>query len=261
MFQVGIIASGSRGNSIVVRTEKGAVLVDAGLSGKAILKGLNELGIVNDEVVAVVISHEHSDHIKGAGIICRKLDIPLFISRETYSISAAKLGKLPKGAVFFSQGSGFEIADMVINPFTSSHDAVDSSNFFINRINDPVRKLGIATDCGYFTRLMKERLQDCTTLVLESNHDEVMLLQGSYPWDRKQRIKSRQGHLSNRQAVSVISQIIHPEMKQLILAHLSENNNTPALAENEMNKYLQLINHKLDLYVASQNNVIKLLDV
>jgi len=261
MFQVGIIASGSRGNSLVIRSDKGAILVDAGLTGKRIISVLGLMGISPEELLGVVISHEHSDHISGAGIICRKLNIPLYISPDTYACSSAKIGKLNKGVFFFEHGKIFTIGDIYINPFASSHDAVESSNFIIWQAENSDAKLGIATDCGYLTRLMKERLQNCTTLILESNHDEIKLLEGPYPWHLKQRVKSRQGHLSNRQAVSVISQVIHPGLKKLILAHLSEQNNTPELAESEMKRYLSMVNHELDLYIASQHTKINLLDI
>ncbi|MCF7912347.1 MAG: MBL fold metallo-hydrolase [Candidatus Cloacimonetes bacterium] len=261
MFQVGVIASGSKGNCLVVKSDAGAILLDAGLTGAKILSGLELLGIKPEELKGLVISHEHSDHISGAGIICRKLDLPLYISPDTYACSAAKLGRLPQGVIYFEHGKDFRINDLNINPFASSHDAVESSNFILAQADNPNARLGIATDCGYLTRLMKERLQNCTTLVLESNHDEVLLLTGSYPWHLKQRVKGRQGHLSNRQAVSVISQVIHPGLKNLILAHLSENNNTPELAESEMRRYLKIVNHELDLYIARQHIGIKMLDV
>lgn len=261
MFKIGVIASGSKGNSIVVRTDEGAVLIDAGLTGKKIRAGLSVLGIPEEELQAVVISHEHSDHIRGAGIICRKFLIPLYITEETYACSAHRLGKLPAGVKYFKPGKNFRINDIHITPFASSHDAVESSNFMIKQEGNTDSQLGIATDCGYFTRLMNERLQNCSTLVLESNHDEVMLMEGPYPWDLKQRVKGRQGHLSNRQAVSVVSQIIHTGLKQLILAHLSEQNNKPELAFEEMKKYLDIVNHQLDLYVASQYEVTPMLDV
>lgn len=261
MFDVGIIASGSKGNSIVIRSDQGVVLVDAGLTGKKITMGLQNLGISSEQLNAVVISHEHSDHIRGAGIICRKLSIPLYITEETYACSAHKIGKLPAGIKFFKPGCDFKVNDLKITPFASSHDAVESSNFKITQSGNNNSQLGIATDCGYFTRLMKERLKNCSTIVLESNHDEIMLMEGPYPWDLKQRVKSRQGHLSNRQAVSVISQIIHPGLKNIILAHLSEQNNKPELAFSEMKKYLDMVNHELELFVASQYQVTPMMKV
>lgn len=261
MFQIGIIASGSKGNCMVIRGDEGAILLDAGLSGKRIIEGLDQLGISANEIKALVISHEHSDHIKGAGIICRKLELPLFITEETYSTAAKNLGKLKSSVEFFEHGKDFKIKDICISTFASSHDAVEGSNFVFWQKGNKNCKLGVATDCGYFTRLMNERLQNCSTLVLESNHDEVMLIEGRYRWELKQRVKSRQGHLSNRQAVGVISQVIHPGLKQLILAHLSEENNTPELAEREMENYLTMINFDLDLFVASQHKVLNLLDI
>ncbi|MCF7920987.1 MAG: MBL fold metallo-hydrolase [Candidatus Cloacimonetes bacterium] len=261
MFQLGIIASGSKGNCLLVRGNEGAILLDAGLTGKKIAEGLDQLKIETAELKALIISHEHSDHIRGAGIVCRKYQIPLYITRETYACSAGKFGNLPAGIKFFEPGKTFRINDLIIIPFASSHDAVESSNFKILQDGNSNSQLGVATDCGYFTRLMKERLMECTTLVLESNHDEIALINGPYRWDLKQRVKSRQGHLSNHQAVSVVSQIIHPGMKRLILAHLSEQNNTPELAYEEMRKFLAEIQHELELQVASQYQVLPLQDI
>lgn len=261
MFQVGVIASGSKGNCIVVRGNTGAILIDAGLAGKKITEGLIQLNIPPEELLAVVISHEHSDHIKGAGIICRKYNLPLYITNDTFACSAGRLGKLPCGVINFEPGNSFTIGDLIINPFASSHDAVESSNFVILQENNELSQLGVATDCGYLTRLMKERLRDCTTLIIESNHDEMMLMTGPYPWELKQRVKGRQGHLSNKQAVSVVSQVIHPGLKRLILAHLSEQNNRPELAFKEMNSFLNEIKHDLHLQVASQYDVSELMDV
>ncbi|MDY6915781.1 MAG: MBL fold metallo-hydrolase, partial [Candidatus Cloacimonadota bacterium] len=123
------------------------------------------------------------------------------------------------------------------------------------------KKLAIATDVGYSSRLMLMKMRNSTTVVIESNHDETMLINGEYPWHLKQRVKSKHGHLSNNQAVGVISQIVHPDLKNLILAHLSENNNLPDLAQNTMLNFLKEINHELNLVIAKQDSVTKLIDI
>lgn len=260
MFQIALLASGSKGNSAVIRTKQTKVLLDAGLSGRKILSNLAELRLNPQKIDALLVSHEHNDHIRGAGIICRRLNIPLYISEKTFQICRNKLGKLPLGVHHFEIGNKFVLGDLEIEPFVSSHDAVDSCNFIIRKIGSN-RKLAIATDVGYSSRLMLMKMRNSTTVVIESNHDETMLINGEYPWHLKQRVKSKHGHLSNNQAVGVISQIVHPDLKNLILAHLSENNNLPDLAQNTMLNFLKEINHELNLVIAKQDSVTKLIDI
>jgi phosphoribosyl 1,2-cyclic phosphodiesterase len=260
MFQIAVLASGSKGNSAVIRTSKTKILLDAGLSGKRIMGSMAALRLNPQKLDAVVVSHEHNDHIRGAGIICRRLKVPLYISQKTYESCNQKLGKLPAGQIHFEIGKKFRIKDLEIEPFVSSHDAVDSCNFIFKK-SGSTRKLALVTDVGYSSRLMLMKLRETTTLVLESNHDEKMLLDGEYPWHLKQRVKSKHGHLSNNQAVGVISQIVHPQLENLVLAHLSENNNLPDLARKTMMSFLQEIKHELNLVVARQDKNTELIDI
>ena len=261
MFQTSVLASGSKGNSVLVRTGETGILVDAGLPGKTILTALEALKVPKESIKAVLVSHEHSDHSKGVGIIARALKIPVYLSEGTYEGCAEKLGKLPLEPIFFETGSTFEIRDLVVHSFTSSHDTIDSCNFTIRRGEDEVRKLGIATDLGYATRLTVNRLKGCTTLVLESNHDEEMLLNGSYDWALKQRVKSKLGHLSNAQAVDLVKQIMHHYLDNIVLAHLSEENNCPELAYRVMNDYLSTLKRELNLIVAGQYEHTPLINI
>jgi len=261
MFQTAILASGSRGNSILIRTAKTKVLLDAGLSGKKISQSIESLGLQESRLSALIISHEHSDHVGGAGVICRKFKIPLFITEKTYEAVKYRLGKIPGGVRFFENGKQFPVGDIEVTPFSSSHDVVDGSNFTFQKEGDSDRKLAVATDLGFSSRLMLVRFRLATTIILESNHDEQMLLEGPYPFHLKQRVKSRHGHLSNEQAVAVISQVIHPGLKNLILAHLSEQNNTPELAKTVMGNYLREINSDLKLFISLQNKPTPILDI
>lgn len=261
MFQTSVLASGSKGNTILVRTQDTAILLDAGLSGKKIIGLLESIDILPESLKAVVISHEHSDHIQGAGIICRKYHIPLYITQLTHSVCSFRLGKLPAGKIYFKPGTEFEIGDIRLKAFPSSHDVIDGNNFILWKKGDNNRKLAFATDLGYSSRLMLHNLQESTTIILESNHDVEMLLNGPYPPHLKQRIKSRQGHLSNEQAVGVITQVLHPGLKNLILAHLSEKNNLPKKAEKLMSNFLKNVNHDLCLLVSSQYEATRLVDI
>ncbi|MDP8200803.1 MAG: MBL fold metallo-hydrolase [Candidatus Tenebribacter burtonii] len=262
MFQASVLASGSKGNSILVRTESTKILLDAGLSGKKITNFIHSIELDENKIDAVVISHEHSDHIRGAGIICRKLQIPLYISESTYNACNLRLGKLPVGPIYFENGSStFVIGDIEIRAFQSSHDVVDGSNFTLRKIGDDSRKLAVATDLGFSSNLMITQLKNSTSIILESNHDLNMLIKGSYPPHLKQRIKSKQGHLSNEQAVKVIKEVYHPGLKNIILAHLSEENNLPEIAEKLMRDYLNKKDKNLNLIVASQYESTKIIDV
>ena len=261
MFQTSVLASGSKGNSILIRTKSTKILLDAGLSGKKITNFIHSIKLDENKLDGVVVSHEHSDHIRGAGIICRKLHIPLYITKDTYNVCKERLGNLPVGSIHFKNGSTFVIGDIEIRAFQSSHDVADGSNFTLKKVGDDTRKLAIATDLGFSSNLMITQLKDSTSIILESNHDVKMLINGSYPPHLKQRIKSKQGHLSNEQAVGVVSKIVHSGLKNIILAHLSEENNLPIKAEKLMRDYLHSINHDLQLIVASQYESTKLIDV
>jgi len=261
MFQTAVLASGSKGNCILVRTENTKILIDAGLSGIKISEAIRKLKLREDKIKALVITHEHSDHISGAGVICRKFKIPLYITQPTFLTSKHRLGKLSHGIVYFDSSETFSIGDLLVSAFPSSHDVVDGVNFVIQKENDNTRKLAIATDLGYSSRLMLLKFKEATSIILESNHDEKMLLEGPYPWDLKQRVKSRTGHLSNEQAVAVISRIIHSGLKNIILAHLSEVNNTPEIARSLVEGYLQNINSELNLIVSGQYEPTPIIDV
>ncbi|MFC1898430.1 MBL fold metallo-hydrolase [Candidatus Cloacimonadota bacterium] len=261
MFQTSVLASGSKGNSIFIRTETTNVLLDAGLSGKKIVEQLESIKVDSQKLDAVLISHEHSDHIRGVGIICRRFNLPLYVTHLTYSVCCHRIGKLTNDVKYFETGKEFSIGDIIIKAFPSSHDVIDGSNFIIQKKGDKTRKLAIATDLGYGSNLMHFNFKESTTIILESNHDVQMLLNGPYPPHLKQRIKSRQGHLSNEQAVGVITQVLHPGLKNLILAHLSEKNNLPKIAHKLMSDFLKEVNYKLNLLVSSQYEATSLIDV
>jgi phosphoribosyl 1,2-cyclic phosphodiesterase len=225
--RVCLLASGSKGNAILVDTGSSKILVDAGLSASEILNRLALIGVEGSQLDAVLISHEHTDHVRGAGALCRKLKIPLFLSYPTCREINHLLNKVE--VVEFESGYPFTFKDLLIDPFPITHDACDPVGFIIECRDG---KLGIATDLGIATRLVTEKLKDSRILVLEFNHDEEMLLNGPYPWHLKQRIKSRHGHLSNMESAQVLDEIIHPNLEGIFLAHLSEVNNDPSIALN-----------------------------
>lgn len=220
------LASGSKGNSLFVETGESAVLIDAGLSAREIERRLASLGKSPADLDALFISHEHTDHIRGIRVLSCKHRIPVFVSYPTYRDARAVLQEVP--VTEFESGYSFAFRDLLVDPFPITHDASDPVGFTIESREG---KVGVATDLGTATRLVAEKLKNCRVLVLESNHDEEMLLNGPYPWHLKQRIKSRHGHLSNVDAAALLAEVLHPGLEGLFLAHLSEVNNDPRLAE------------------------------
>jgi len=230
-----VLASGSKGNAIFVSNGETAILVDAGLSGIEIERRLESKNLNPRMLDAIFVSHEHSDHIQGVGVLSRRFHLPVYITPKTMEAAANQLGRI-KNVRFFECGVSFMVGSLTIHPFSISHDAVDPAGFTISHAD---RKIGIATDLGIGTAVVKEHLKLCDVLILEANHDPAMLAEGPYPWPIKQRIKGRTGHLSNEDAYKLLNEIGHRNLKHVILAHLSEINNTPQHA-------LKAVDRKLD---------------
>lgn len=221
-----VLASGSSGNCVFVSSGSTNILFDAGLSGKEIEKRMAVIGKNTADISAIVISHEHNDHIKGAGVLSRRYNIPVYGTPKTIEHSQSCVKKLYE-TKFFNSGTPFFIDEVRINPFSISHDAADPCGFTIKSSGS---KLGIATDLGISTHLVKARLQNCTGIILEANHDPELLASGPYPWPLKQRVKSRSGHLSNQEARDLLGEILNKNLKNIVLGHLSMENNCPHLA-------------------------------
>jgi phosphoribosyl 1,2-cyclic phosphodiesterase len=232
--RVCLLASGSKGNSVFVEAGSCKVLVDAGLSARELLLRLAAIGVEGRELDAILISHEHSDHVRGAGALARKLKIPLLVTHPTCRAGSASIGKTE--IIEFEAGCPFALNDIWIDPFPITHDASDPVGFMIECGEG---KIGIATDLGIATRLVAEKLKGCRAVVLESNHDEEMLANGPYPWHLKQRIRSRHGHLSNSESAALLEEIIHPGLEAILLAHLSEVNNDPVIALDAATRLVQ----------------------
>ncbi len=224
-LSVCVLASGSKGNAIYISDGACSILVDAGLSGKAIELRMRERDLDPTTLTAVLVTHEHSDHIQGVGVLSRRYNLPVYIARNTLK-AAPQLGKLHE-VNHFECGQGFSIGKLSIHPFSTSHDAADPAGFTFQQNGT---KIGVATDLGIATAMVKEHLKACALLVLEANHDPDMLINGPYPWPLKQRIKGRSGHLSNQDSRVLLNEIQHDQLKHVVLAHLSETNNTPETA-------------------------------
>ncbi|MDH3573880.1 MAG: MBL fold metallo-hydrolase [Desulfobacteraceae bacterium] len=242
-----ILASGSKGNAVFISSGDTSLLIDAGLSGIEIERRLKSRGLDPKNLDAILVSHEHSDHIQGVGVLSRRYKLPVYINSKTRKAAVSQLGNL-YDSKNFECGSTFTINDLSIHPFSISHDAKDPCGFTVNQNGT---KIGIATDLGIATSMVKAHLKGCTLLILEANHDEKMLINGPYPWPVKQRVKSRIGHLSNEESKALLNELQHDGLKHVMLAHLSETNNTPQKAFNEVGQALTRCEPRL--YVASQN--------
>jgi phosphoribosyl 1,2-cyclic phosphodiesterase len=221
LFQV--LASGSKGNSVLVCSEKTRVLFDAGLSAKEILRRLERTGVSANQLSGLVLSHEHQDHVRGAGTLSRRFDFPVYLSQGTLEHLPQQVGHLT-GRQLFQTGSAFAVGDLLVEPFSISHDAAEPAGFIITHNGS---RLGICTDCGTVTQLVRARLNACDGMVIEANHDTQMLLTGPYPPELKQRIRSRHGHLSNDDTFQLLDELLHERLRAVVFAHLSETNNHP----------------------------------
>ena len=224
------IASGSSGNCIFAGSENTSLLVDAGISGKRIEFGLNEIDRTTAEIDGILITHEHSDHIKGLGVVARKYKIPIYATAGTIEamMQSGSLGKMPEGIFCeICEDEPCMINDILVYPFAVSHDAAQPVGF---RLENNGQKIGIATDMGQYDDYIIENLQNLDALLLESNHDVNMLQVGRYPYYLKRRILGSKGHLSNESAGRLLCRLLHDNLKKVLLGHLSQENNYEALA-------------------------------
>jgi len=236
--QLTILGSGSGGNCAYLETDEARVLVDAGFSPRQIRKRLQDIGRVPENLTAILITHEHSDHVQGLIGIAAKLNIPIYCNRATKEAFEFQL-QARFNCNLFETGASFEIGDLLVDTFAIPHDAQDPVGFLLHTA---AGNIGFVTDLGHMTKLVIERTRAANVLVLESNHD-VKMLQDSVrrPWSLKQRILGRHGHLSNEAAAEAIAQIMSTELKHLYLAHLSRECNKPELARRVMSERLQQI--------------------
>jgi phosphoribosyl 1,2-cyclic phosphodiesterase len=227
-LSVCVLGSGSRGNAIYVSDGATAILIDAGLSAREIDRRMRLRGLDPGALSAILVTHEHTDHVRGVERMVRRHRLPVYLSAGTHR-QAAALHALPE--VFaFACGREFRINTLSVRPFSIPHDACDPAGFTVGANGS---RIGIATDLGQVTSLVREHLRGCRLLIVEANHDPDMLMSGPYPWFLKQRIRGRTGHLSNRESGRLLEEILHSGLERVVLAHLSETNNTPdkALAE------------------------------
>lgn len=247
------LASGSKGNCIYVGTEHTKILIDAGISTKMIKSRLEEINVDLGDIDAILITHEHGDHIQGLKVLAYKMGIPVFTNSETAKGIAEYFHDCPKFKIF-STGETFEFGDFEIHPFSIQHDTLDPVAFTI-RVND--LKLGFCADLGFVTTLVKNQLQNCDYLYVEANHQISMVHASPRPMVYKQRVLSRVGHLSNEACGNLLSEVAHPNLKHVHLAHLSSECNSHETALSVVRGILEQNGIHLDMCVAPQEMISK----
>lgn len=225
MVEICALASGSNGNCYYIGNKEDAILIDVGINCKQILNRMNAKGLDPAKIRGIFITHEHNDHVCGARVLGKKLDIPAYMTKGTYH-SLYRTNQ-PLAVKFIEPGQPLMLHPFIIHPFLKNHDAKEPTSF---RIDLYGISIGVFTDIGSPCCNVTSHLRECNALFLETNYDEKMLWEGSYPYHLKQRVASDVGHLSNMQAVNLLSEHAGPALKWVLLSHLSGENNTPQAA-------------------------------
>ena len=260
------IASGSSGNCIYVGSEQTHLLVDTGISKKRIEEGLEQLGVNGEELSGILVTHEHSDHIQGLGVFSRRYNIPIYATEGTLRgiKECRSLGAVSEELFHVIRADEtFEIADIRISPFSISHDANEPTGYRMEREG---KAFAIATDLGKYDDYIVERLQGLDAILLEANHDVHMLEVGPYPYPLKRRVLGDKGHLSNELSGRLLCDILHKNLKRIVLGHLSKENNFDELAKETVKLEVTLSDidfsgDELALSVAKRNEMSELYQI
>ncbi len=266
-MRVCAIASGSSGNCVYVGNGDTHLLVDAGISGKRIEQALESIGTGAERLQGILITHEHSDHIQGIGVLARRYGIPIYGTAETLCgmlKGKTSVGKIPEGLLHeVKPGENLRFGELAVHPHSISHDAANPVCYTFEAEG---KKAALVTDLGMYDEHILEAVKGSEILYLESNHDVNMLMVGAYPYYLKQRILGERGHLSNDSAAKLICEVLHPELRHVILAHLSKENNLPELAYETVRIELQAAATRRglpmpDLFVAERDIPSRMVEV
>lgn len=243
------LASGSKGNCLYLGTKKTKVLIDAGISAKKVIEKLNNLNVSIEDIDAILVTHEHTDHIQSVYTLASRYGIPVFANSDTAKGMVEYFRDCPKFKIF-TTGETFQFGDFEFHPFSIQHDTLDPVAFTV-RLDS--LKLGFCTDLGFVTSLVRHSLKNCDYLVLEANHEPSMVHASSRPLIYKQRVLGRTGHLSNQSAGELLHEIYHHDLKRVYLAHLSSECNNPETALQIVKSHLP--HFQLDIRVAPQDRL------
>jgi len=258
-MRIAVLGSGSRGNAVLVESGGRRILLDAGFSCREIEKRLTGLGVAASSLEALVLTHEHQDHVRGADRLARRHGLAVYATAGTLEESRGLTAQARKQCTAIASGRPVEVAGFEIEPFAIPHDAAEPVGFVV-QAPDGCR-LGLAGDLGSRSRLAWGRLVDLDVLILETNHDLEMLRNGPYPWVLKQRVAGRHGHLSNRDAADGVPELLCDRLRQVVLYHLSQTNNLPALAAAEIGEALAREGSGAEIAVTEQDRASGWLDV
>jgi phosphoribosyl 1,2-cyclic phosphodiesterase len=256
-MHITILGSGSAGNCTLIETDTTRLLVDAGLSGRQITQRLSLIGRQTDQISGIILTHEHSDHTRGLGVLCRARAIPVYANRltaEAVTTNPEWEDRVRISWRLFATGVSFEVGDLLVESFSVPHDAQDPVGYVIRHPGSGVA-VGMLTDLGHVTKLVTERVRAMDALVIEANHDVKLLQEDTArPWATKQRIMSRHGHLSNDAAATLTSDVACDRLRHVFLAHLSRDCNRPELAQQTVGEKLQKIGARhIAVTVSSQD--------
>ena len=241
-----LLGSGSQGNALIIETASVRILVDCGFPAREIKHRLGDLGIEAESLSAILVTHEHSDHVRGLGAMARRFGLPVWMTPGTFH--GAKYGKLPSLHQIDCHSGWWTIGDLAVAPYPVPHDSREPCQF-IFRAGDST--LGLLTDTGYITPHISGILQACDSLVLEFNHDPQMLANGPYPPSLQARVGGAHGHLNNHQAVGLLRRLQTSRLQHLVASHLSEKNNSPALVTELVHQQLPGLSGRIS--IASQH--------
>lgn len=262
MFNFCSLYSGSSGNSLYVESDNTKILIDAGESAKKITEALSSINVDPEEIDAILVTHEHSDHVKGLGTFSKKYNIPVYANRQTWEAMPEQEAKISNENIkYFNPSENMEINDLKIYPFKIPHDATNPCGFNICTSN---KKISIATDIGHMTSEIIHKLEDSSFILLESNYDPNILKYSKYPYLLKERIAGPNGHLANSDAGKTISYLLKSGLNKVMLGHLSKENNFPELAYKTVVEELMENNYdenNINISVASRVNPSAIINI